>query len=401
MGAPWVEHPSWEIVAEAADITGRDVAHLLLHAQPEELTPTANAQLATFVLSSVVLDAIERVGLVPTLCAGHSLGEYTALAAAGALSFEDGVRLVSERGAAMHDAAEERPGTMAAVMGADDDSVDAACQRAEGDVWVANYNAPGQVVIAGEPEAVERAGLLAKDLGARKVVGLPVAGAFHTTMMAPARDRLRKALAAARFTDAEVPVVANVDARAYDEAAQWPALLSAQLCSPVRWRQSLATLADLGATVAVEVGAGGVLTGLVRRVLPDVRAVSVATPADLDTVVDAASGSDSWHAYALAHQGERLSGSDRVVVSPVAGVFQPHPALASLPGPGALASASAEAGAGGSWGDIGVGDLVGTVGSSEVRTPFAGAVVGFLVHPGERVVGGQPVLWLRAGLSDQ
>lgn len=401
MGAPWAEHPSWEVVAEAADIAGRDIEHLLLHADQEELTPTANAQLATFVLSSVVLDAIERVGLVPTLCAGHSLGEYTALAAAGALSFEDGVRLVAERGAAMHDAAEERPGTMAAVMGADDDSVDAACRRAEGDVWVANYNAPGQVVIAGEPAAVERAGHLAKDLGARKVVRLPVAGAFHTMMMAPARDRLRKALAAAGFTDPEIPVVANVDARAHSEAASWPSLLSAQLCSPVRWRQTLATLADLGATVAVEVGAGGVLTGLTRRVLPDVRAVSVASPADLDAVVDAASGSDSWHAYALAHQGERLSGSDRVVVSPAAGTFQPDPALDGLPGPGDLASAGAAAGTSAPLGIVGVGDLVGVVGTTEIRTAFAGTVVGFLVHPGERVVGGQPVLWLRASSDER
>ena len=143
MGRAWLEHPSWEVVEEASAVAGSDVARLLLDVDQDELTLSANAQLATFVLSLVVLDAIERVGIEPTLCAGHSLGEYTALAASGALGFEEGVRLVVERGEAMHNAAEEHPGTMAAVMGADDDAVDAACQRAEGEVWVANYNAPG------------------------------------------------------------------------------------------------------------------------------------------------------------------------------------------------------------------------------------------------------------------
>ncbi|MHB8329740.1 MAG: ACP S-malonyltransferase, partial [Acidimicrobiales bacterium] len=149
MGRPWIDHPSWEVVDEATTLAGRDLGRLLLHADQAELTLTANAQLATFVLSLVVLDAIERVGIEPTQCAGHSLGEYSALVASGALAFEDGVRLVLERGAAMHHAAEERPGLMAAVLGADDDAVEAACERAEGEVWVANYNAPGQVVIAG------------------------------------------------------------------------------------------------------------------------------------------------------------------------------------------------------------------------------------------------------------
>src|SRR5471032_1523744 len=156
MGRPWVSHPSWEVVGEASEVAGRDLGRLLLEADQEELTLTANAQLATYVLSLVVLDAIERVGIEPTACAGHSLGEYTALTASGALGFEDGVRLVVERGDAMHHAAEERPGTVAAVLGADDDAVEAACQRAEGDVWVANYNAPGQVVIAGTPEEIGR-----------------------------------------------------------------------------------------------------------------------------------------------------------------------------------------------------------------------------------------------------
>ncbi len=305
--------------------------------EQDELTLSANAQLATFVLSLVVLDAIERVGIEPTLCAGHSLGEYTALAASGALGFEEGVRLVVERGEAMHNAAEEHPGTMAAVMGADDDAVDAACQRAEGEVWVANYNAPGQVVIAGTAEAVARAGAIAKELGARKVMPIPVAGAFHTMLMAPARSWLRKSLASTAFSVPEIPVVANVDARAHTAAEDWPGLLSAQLCSPVRWRQSLETLAGMGATRFVEVGPGGVLTGLARRTLPDALASAVATPDDLDTLVNAIAGSETWNAYAAAHQGEHLYTSERVVISPCGrACSSPSPGW-PRPGPGALA----------------------------------------------------------------
>jgi [acyl-carrier-protein] S-malonyltransferase len=389
MGLPWMDHPSWELVAEASELAGRDVEHLLCRADQSELTPTANAQLATFVLSLVVVDAVERVGLAPTMCAGHSLGEYSALAAAGALALDDGVRLVAERGDAMHHAAQNRPGTMAAVVGADEATVATACQRADGDVWVANDNAPGQVVVAGDPAAVERAGAIAKELGARKVLPLTVAGAFHTPFMAPALDRLGKALAATRFEALDVPVVANVDARPHHDAAAWPDLLAAQLCQPVRWRQSLATLAELGATVVAELGAGGVLTGMARRALPGARAVSVATPDDLDAVVEAAAGTGVWPRHADAHQGERLTGADRVVVSPAAGVFRGVAALGTAPGPGALAQP------GPANPTVGVGELLGHVGAAEVRSPFAGIVVGWLVHPDERVAAGQPVAWLR------
>jgi [acyl-carrier-protein] S-malonyltransferase len=388
MGKPWLEHPSWEVVSEASEVAGRDLERLLLEAEQDELTLTANAQLATFVLGLVVLDAIERVGVEPTLCAGHSLGEYTALAAAGALGFEDGVRLVVERGEAMHHAAEERPGTMAAILGASDDDAEAACQRAEGEVWVANYNAPGQVVIAGTPDAVERAGVIAKELGARKVMPFPVAGAFHTILMSPARARLRKALSDTPFNAAEVPVVANVDARAHSAPGDWAGLLSAQLCGPVRWRQTLETLARDGATRMVEVGPGGVLTGLARRTLPEATAVSVGTPDDLGKLLEILSGSEDWQAYAAAHQGEHLYMSERVVVSPGAGIFDPEDGL-SVPGPGGLSGKK------GSDVEIAVGVLLGRVGAVDVRTPFAGRLVGFLALRGERVMAGQPVAWLR------
>ena len=397
MGRAWREHPSWEVVDEASAVAGSDVGHLLLDAGDDALTRTANAQLATFVLSLLVLDAVERVGIEPALCAGHSLGEYTALTASGALGFEEGVRLVAERGDAMHHAAQERPGTMAAVMGGDDDAVEAACQRAEGEVWVANYNAPGQVVIAGTSDAVAVAGTIAKELGARKVVPFPVAGAFHTALMAPARTRLRKALSDTPFSAPDIPVVANVDARTHPSAADWPGLLSAQLCSPVRWRQSQEALGALGATHLVEVGPGGVLTGLARRTLPGTAASAVATPDDLDRLVNAIAGGESARPVPT-HQGEHLYVSERVVISPAAGLFEPRPGLGA-PGPGGIDTAGTgnpdHAGV-----PVAVGDVLGTVGGTEVRTPFAGTVVSFLAHRGERVTSGEPVAWLRVRPQD-
>ena len=399
MGHTWVDHPSWEVAAEASDIAGRDLTALLLEAPMEELTRTANAQLSTFVMSLVVLDAVERLGLFPAACAGHSLGEYTALVASGALSLSDGTRLVIERGSAMQAAAAERPGTMAALIGIADGDAEAACQRAEADVWVANFNAPGQVVIAGTVEGIALATELAKELGARKVLPIPVSGAFHTPLMLPARRRLRLTLDAVEFHSPEVPVVANVDARIHTDPGEWSGLLSAQLCSPVRWRQSLEALGGRGATTVVELGPGGVLTGMVRRTIPDVRGVAVAVPADLDKLMDAVAGTDDGSAAAAAHQGEHLYTSERVVVSPAPGVFEPDVNLAALEST-ALAEATAAPGSGqgaepGSL--VAVGDRVGTVGPTEVRTPFDGILARWLAVRGERVVEGQPVAWIRTG----
>src|SRR3984957_12549467 len=397
MGHAWVEHPSWEVAAEASDIAGRDLTALLLEAPMEELTRTANAQLATFVMSLVVLDAVERLGLFPAACAGHSLGEYTALVASGSLSLSDGTRLVIERGNAMQAAADSQPGTMAALIGIADEDADAACQRAEDDVWVANYNAPGQVVIAGTEAGIRTATDRAKELGAKKVLPIPVSGAFHAQLMLPARARLREPLDSVQFHSPEVPVIANVDARVHTDPADWPGLLSAQLCSPVRWRQSLEALSGRGATVLAELGPGGVLTGMVRRTIPDVRGVAVAVPSDLDKLMDTVAGTDEWTASAPSHQGEHLYTSERVIVSPTPGVFEPDVNLAALETT-ALAEATAAPGSGqgsepGSV--LAVGDRVGTVGLTDVRTPFDGILVRWLAVRGERVVEGQPVAWIR------
>jgi len=372
MGRPWVEHESWEIVEEAAEAAGRDVAHLLLDADADELRQTRNAQLATYVLSLVTLDAVERLGVEPAAAAGHSLGEYSALAAAGTLDFCDGAKLVAERGEAMQIAADERTGTMAAVLGLDDDKVEIACMRAAADVWAANFNAPGNVVIAGDPDAIASAGKIAKELGASKVLPVKVSGAFHTLFMTPARDRLRKALSEVEFRPLDIPVVANVDATAHDDAEGWPALLTAQLCSPVRWRQTLHALADRGIRTFVELGAGTVLSGTIKRTLDGARALPVNNPADLDTLLERIEG----EAGAPHHEGEHLFMTERVVVSPAAGLFEP---IAEL-----------DAGR-----PIEAGDLLGTVGDEEVRSPFSGRVEGVLAHLGERVMSRQPIAWLR------
>jgi [acyl-carrier-protein] S-malonyltransferase len=374
MGEPWREHPSWELVAEASEAAERDVEALLLAADADELKQTRNAQLSTFVLSMVVLDAVTRVGVDAAGHAGHSLGEYSALTASGALDYADTVRLVTERGEAMQVAAEDREGTMAAVLGLDDEQVEIACARVGGDVWVANYNAPGQVVIAGAPDAVQEAGRIAKEIGGKKLMALPVSGAFHTPFMGPARDRLRKAVDRTDIRDPQGHVVANVDARPHPDASEWQGLLNAQLCSPVRWRQTLHTLADLGFSTFVELGPGTVLTGMAKRTITNSRTLSVATPDDLDRMLEALAGPPAAAVGQI--EGEHLFVTERIIVSPGAGVFSP---LAGLE-PGARLAA---------------GEVVGTVGSLEVRSPFAGQLMGFLAVATERVTSSEPIAWLR------
>ena len=175
---------------------------------------------------------------------------------------------------------------MAAVLGLDDDVVADVCERVDDDVWVANMNAPGQVVIAGDPAAVDRAGADAKAQGAKRVMSLDVSGAFHTPFMAPAGEALAAAIADTEFHDASVPVVANVDAAVHTAAADWPGLLERQLTSPVRWAASVTTLVGEGATTFVEVGPGAVLTGTVKRIERSADRHSAMTPEQVDAVVD-------------------------------------------------------------------------------------------------------------------
>jgi [acyl-carrier-protein] S-malonyltransferase len=374
MGQPWADHPSWELAAEASAVTGRDVEALLLSADADELKQTRNAQLTTFVLSMIVLDAVTRVGVDAAGHAGHSLGEYSALTASGALDYSDAVRLVAERGEAMQVAAEEREGVMSAILSLADDAVEIACARAAGDVWVANYNAPGQVVIAGSPEHVEIASKVAKELGAKRAMALPVSGAFHTPFMAPARDRLRKAIDQTDIRAPQGVVVANVDAMAHADAADWQSLLSAQLTSPVRWRQTQHTLANAGFSTFIEIGPGTVLTGMAKRTIAEARTLSVSTPDDLDRMLEALAGPQPGTVGLFP--GEHLFATERIVVSPGAGLFTPADGLE----PGT---------------QIEAGQIMGRVGALDVRSAFAGYVMGFLAVLGERVTASQPIAWLR------
>lgn len=374
MGEAWTDHPSWELVQEASEVADRDVQRLLLHADAQELTATRNSQLATFVLSMVVLDAVTRLGTEAAAHAGHSLGEYSALTASGVLEFGDAVALVAERADAMQAAAEERTGTMVAVLGLDDDDVRIACSRSAGEVWLANHNAPGQAVIAGTPEALEAAGAYARELGAKRVLPLPVGGAFHTPFMASARDRLAKAIDRTEFRDPQGTVFANVDAAAHDRAEDWPALLKAQLTSPVRWHQTLVALSESGCSTFVELGPGNILSGLAKRTLRGVKPFTVTVPDDLDSLLEGLAATPARSPSQI--EGEHLFATERLVVSPAAGVFKTEPGV--------------EAGV-----DVSVGQLVGMIGDCEVRSPFSGELMGVLALDGERVTTSQPIAWLR------
>ena len=277
MGAPWQHSACWSLVQDASDLLGRDVERLLLTAEAEELRATREAQVATFLVSMLVWETLHDLPDV-VVVAGHSLGEFTALVAAGVLTCDDGLTLVAARGEAMQAAADARPGTMAAVLGLKDDAVTATLEGVD-DVWPANYNAPAHVVVSGTVDGVAAGGAALKQAGARRVLPLPVGGAFHTPLMAPARGSLDMALREVAYADPAVPVLSAVTAAPYDGD---PALtLSRQLTAPVRWRQVLEALPSYGVERVVELGAGGVLAGLGKRTLPGLQVVSVARPADL------------------------------------------------------------------------------------------------------------------------
>jgi [acyl-carrier-protein] S-malonyltransferase len=263
---------------------------------------------------------------------------------------------------------------MAAVLGLDDDIVEVACRRADSEVWVANFNAPGQVVIAGSPQGVAAAGEHAKSLGAKKVMPLQVSGAFHTPFMTAARERLRTAITLASPRDTEVPVVSNVDALPHATGDEWSSLLSAQLSSPVRWKHCLLTLAEQGVTGFLELGPGGVLTGMAKRTVDSARTISVSTPDELDKLIEWVGASSPTGGAQI--EGEHLFAVERLVVSPSAGVFSPND--------------SVRIGT-----TIEVGTVIGLIGDIEVRSPFAGVVQNFIAVNGERVTTHQPIAWLR------
>ena len=276
----------WE-AANAA--LGFDLRRLCFEGPEADLTLTANTQPAILTTSIVALDALVAADTRYDFVAGHSLGEYSALVAAGALEFADAVRTVRARGQFMQEAVPPGEGAMAAILGLDRRLVSQACEEAKvaGVVQVANLNAPGQTVIAGATAAVQRAVELAKAKGAKRALPLPVSAPFHSALMAPAAARLERALRAVPIRDLRVPVVTNVDADLLTQGARVMDVLVRQVTAPVRWEEVVTRLVEEGAGTFVEVGPGKVLSGLIRRIAPEVRVLNVEDRASLDATLKA------------------------------------------------------------------------------------------------------------------
>jgi [acyl-carrier-protein] S-malonyltransferase len=282
----------------ASEILGFDVAKMSFEGPAEELVQTVHTQPAIFVHSCVAFELARERGLEFTLAAGHSLGEYSALVACGVLSYADGLVAVRDRARFMQDACEANPGTMAAVLGLDYDTVVDLCRRAsEGGVVVAaNYNSANQIAISGDANGVKAASELAKDAGAKRVIPLAVGGAFHSPLMEPSPERLTAVLNELTFTDAQTPVVINVTAKPVLDAQEIKTRLIEQLTSPVLWYPTLCNMRDAGIARVVEMGPKKVLCGLAKSVLKDAELLSLDTVADFESLFSAtgvASGSDT------------------------------------------------------------------------------------------------------------
>lgn len=287
MGRPWADHPSFALVDQVEEAFGESLRHLVLDADVDELARTRAAQVSVLLTSLVALDALrtEMPDLAPVAYAGHSLGQVTALIAAGVLEAKIGAKFAARRAELTQAAADANPGRMAALLGATVETAETACEAAPNGCWLANDNAPGQVVIAGTPDGVAASSARAKELGVRRVMALAVGGAFHTPLMDDARPGLRDALATVSLGSASAPVVSNADGAAYDDGDGWRSRLVDHVTTPVRWRASMDTLHELGASLFVEVGHGSMIAGLAKRTVPDVEVLGVATPDDLASAV--------------------------------------------------------------------------------------------------------------------
>jgi [acyl-carrier-protein] S-malonyltransferase len=272
---------------EASTVLGYDVAELCFTGPAERLNLTEFTQPALLVSSVAAWKLFEPVGIKPVAVAGHSLGEYSAMVAAGGVSFRDAVGLVQKRGRYMSEAVAPGTGLVAALLGLNAEVVKEVCRMASsvGVVAAANFNSPGQVVIAGERAAVERAIELAKTQGCKKAIPLPVSVPVHTPLMQQAADRLAKDLAMVQWSDLSAPLVNNAEAKAISRAGEIQASLVRQLPSSVLWEDTVQTMGRMGVTTFVEIGPGTVLTGLIRRILPDAKLLNVNDPKSLETTL--------------------------------------------------------------------------------------------------------------------
>jgi [acyl-carrier-protein] S-malonyltransferase len=283
-----------EAVPEAMDVyhrgstaSGLDLEHLCFHGSAADLVDTRMQQPALVATSLAMLAAVRARGIEPDFVVGHSVGEFAAIAAAGSMTVEEALELVRERGIAMAEAAAMHPGSMAAILGLEDEVVETLCRKILG-VWPANYNCPGQIVVSGENDAVDECCERAQEEGARRAVKLKVSGAFHSPLVARAADRLRPAIDKVRFQDPLAPFMSTVTARV-ESAQRMGPLLVDQLTAPVRFTQAASELMKEGVRTFVEIGPGNVLSGLVKRIDRGVKAVSVNDLASLDKLHEALS----------------------------------------------------------------------------------------------------------------
>ncbi|TLM67874.1 MAG: ACP S-malonyltransferase [Deltaproteobacteria bacterium] len=274
-----------QVFAEANEALGFDLARLCFEGPEDELKLTANTQPAILTTSIAALQVVRtETGLQPDFAAGHSLGEYSALVCSGALAFADAVRTVRQRGTFMQEAVPVGTGAMAAMLGIEREELESICsEAAQGEVVApANFNSPGQIVIAGHAGAVARAIEIAKGRGFRKTMPLPVSAPFHCALMQPAAERLQAVLAGVQTGEMSLPVVSNVEARPNRDAGRVRELLVSQVCAPVRWEESVQTMAKLGVVRYIEIGPGKVLSGLVKRIVKDADIANIELPAGLD-----------------------------------------------------------------------------------------------------------------------
>src|SRR5690606_8908683 len=257
-----------DLMESANDILGFDILSVMFSGTEEDLKKTEITQPSIFIHSLAELKATNTIGA--EMVAGHSLGEFSALVANGVLSFEDGLKLVSERAKAMQEACNSNPSSMAAILGLEDHKVEEICESVDGIVVPANYNCPGQLVISGETSAVEKACQLLKEAGAKRALILPVNGAFHSPLMQPAQDRLSNAIEETKFRKARIPVYQNITTTAVTDPEEIKQNLMAQLTGPVKWTQSVQNMIKNGATQFGEVGPGKTLQGLIRKINAEV-----------------------------------------------------------------------------------------------------------------------------------
>jgi [acyl-carrier-protein] S-malonyltransferase len=286
MGALWRDHPAWSVVDRADAALGEPLSWLIRDAPAEQLARTRDAQLAVLLTSLVVWEAVRERIEAPIVFAGHSLGQVTALIASGALPLEEGVQFAARRAELTQSAADVHPGRMAALLGASLEQAEEACRAAPDGCWIANDNAPGQVVIAGTPDGVEEGSAQAKQIGVKRATPLNVGGAFHTPLMRDAADGLAAELPAVPLSPPDAPVVSNGDAQAYEDADGWRSRLAVHVTDPVRWRTSMETISGMGVTRCLEVGNGSMLATLAKRIVPDLPVQGVATPEDLPALTE-------------------------------------------------------------------------------------------------------------------